>query len=115
MDKQSITINVTLDEHKMPENIDWSAIGAGTVESPQPAKAFMLSFWDGLEKAAMRIDLWTKRMRVDEMNDFFFQTLLTMSDTYVRATKDNDLANEIKEFAAAFKIKADAKIKKENA
>jgi hypothetical protein len=35
----------------------------------------MLSFWDGSEKAALRIDLWTKDMMVDEMADFFYQTI----------------------------------------
>jgi hypothetical protein len=32
------------------------------------------------EKAALRIDLWTKDMMVDEMADFFYQTLMTMAE-----------------------------------
>lgn len=110
MDKQSITINVTLDPAKMPEHIDWTAPGAGTVDTPQQAKAMLLSLWDGDEKTAMRIDLWTKRMMVDEMNDFFVQTLLTLGDTYGKATQNEDLANELKEFARNFKKKADEKV-----
>jgi gliding motility-associated protein GldC len=110
MEKQSISINVTLDPSKMPEHIEWAAPGAGTLETPQPAKALLLSLWDGEEKTAMRIDLWTKRMMVDEMNDFFVQTLLTLGDTYAKATQNEDLGNELKEFAANFKKKADAKI-----
>lgn len=113
MEKQSISINVTLDEYKMPEHIDWTATGAGTLDTAQPAKAFTLSLWDGVEQTAMSINLWTKRMKVDEMNDFLFQTILTLSDTYVKATKDVALADELKEFAANFKKKADKKIREE--
>lgn len=114
MERQSIKINITLDPQKLPEHIDWTATNTEMDDSPQPAKAFLLSLWDGEEKTAMHMDLWTKRMMVDEMNDFFFQTLLTLSDTYLRATKDEDLANQIKEFAASFKKKADEKIRQDN-
>jgi hypothetical protein len=34
----------------------------------------MVSFWDGADKAAMRIDLWTQQMMVDEMADFLSRT-----------------------------------------
>ena len=50
------------------------------------AKALMMALWDGEDKTAMRIDLWTKDMMVDEMADFYYQVLLTMADTYDRAT-----------------------------
>ena len=76
MDQHKIEINVTLDNQKMPEHIDWQASNGGHGETPQHAKAVLLSLWDGQEKSALRIDLWTKRMMVDEMNNFFFQTLV---------------------------------------
>ncbi|HRP89933.1 MAG TPA: gliding motility protein GldC [Edaphocola sp.] len=110
MKSHQIKLNINLDNENMPEHIDWSATGSDN-EMPTQAKAFMLSLWDSNENAAMRIDLWTKRMRVDEMNDFVFQTLATMADTYTRATKNEALANELKEFAAGFKKKADEFIK----
>ena len=53
----------------MPEGISWTATDA--TGKRQRSKAMMLAFWDGEEKAAMRIDLWTKTMMVDEMADFF--------------------------------------------
>ena len=59
-----------MDEHRVPESIEWSASDTGAAEM-QKAKAFMLSFWDGADKTALRIDLWTKDMMVDEMADFF--------------------------------------------
>jgi hypothetical protein len=39
----------------------------------------------------MRIDLWTPRLTVDDMNDFVYQTLLSLADTYRRATGNDDL------------------------
>ena len=62
----------------------------------------MLAFWDGAEKTALRIDLWTKDMMVDEMADFFYQTLMTMAETYQRATQDPTLVAEMKQFARDF-------------
>lgn len=107
MNRHKIDINVMLDNEKMPEHIDWSASGAG-MEVPNNAKAMMLAFWDGKEKTAMRIDLWTKRMMVDEMNDFFYQTMMTMADTFQRATRNESLASDFKTFAKDFKTRADA-------
>ena len=71
----------------------------------QRAKAMMISFWDGADKSAFRIDLWTKDMMVDEMADFFYQTFITMADTYNRATQHRDLAVEMKTFAKDFYAK----------
>jgi gliding motility-associated protein GldC len=113
MTKHSININVHLDNQNLPEHIDWSASGSAEQE-PQQAKAFMASFWDPKERTALRMDLWTKKMMVDEMNDFFFQTMMTMADTYVRATRNEDLANEFKEFARNFRKKAEEKMIKDN-
>lgn len=109
MTNHNIKLNIHLDNENMPEHIDWEASG-GTAEAPSPAKAFLLSIWDPQEKTALKIDLWTKKMMVDEMNDFFFQTLMTMSDTFLRATRNEELSGEMKEFAKNFKKKADAKL-----
>ncbi len=114
MNKHSININVILDNEKMPEHIDWSASGNNS-DTATPAKGVLLSLWDGSEKTALRIDLWTKKMMVDEMNDFFFQTLMTMADTYTRATRNTELAEELKVFARDFKVKADKKMMEEEA
>jgi len=113
MEKQTITINVTLDPTKTPDHIEWTAPGAGTLDTPKPAKAILLSLWDGEEKSAMRIDLWTKRMMVDEMNDLMVQTLLSLGETYARATRDEELAHELIGFAKSFKEKADEKIRQQ--
>jgi len=111
--KSTINIQVELDEEKMPELIEWNAPDGG-VDGLQKAKAILLSLWDGDEKSALRIDLWTKKMMVDEMNDFFYQTLFGMADTYLRATRNEELAGELKAFAKDFLKKASDALEKEN-
>ena len=103
--QSNINSQITLDEEKMPETIEWNAPGGG-VEGFQQAKGILLGLWDGQEKSALRIDLWTKKMMVDEMNDFLYQTLFGLADTYARATRNADLAKEIKDFAQTFHKKA---------
>ena len=113
MNKSTIKIEVATDENKIPDAITWSASDS-SAENGQKAKAMMISFWDGAEKAALRIDLWTKDMMVDEMADFFYQTLMTMADTYGRATKYQEDVAEMKDFAKSFYEKFRAKQLKEN-
>ena len=111
--KSNINIQVELDEEKMPETIEWNAPDGG-VDGMQKAKAMLLGLWDGEEKSALRIDLWTRKMMVDEMNDFFYQTMFGLADTYVRATKNAELATEMKECAKTFLKKATDALEAEN-
>jgi gliding motility-associated protein GldC len=113
MNKSTITIDVMTDENRIPDSISWSATDT-SVDNAQKAKAMMISFWDGAEKAALRIDLWTKDMMVDEMADFFYQTMMTMADTYGRATKYTDQVEEMKNFSKEFYDKFRARQLKEN-
>ena len=113
MSKSTITIDVIMNESRIPDSITWNASDTGA-ENAQKAKAMMLSFWDGAEKAALRIDLWTKDMMVDEMADFFYQTMMTMADTYGRATKYNEQMEEMKKFAKDFYATFREKQLKEN-
>jgi gliding motility-associated protein GldC len=101
MKKSTISIDVLMNENRVPEGISWLASDT-TQEKAQQAKAMMLTFWDGAEKAALRIDLWTKEMMVDEMADFFYQTFMTMADTYERATRNTEMVDDIKKFAHEF-------------
>ena len=111
MHKSTITVDVHLDTDKIPDKINWSATES-TAQDAQDAKAMMLSFWDGKEKAALRIDLWTKEMMMDEMADFVYQNMMTMADSFERATKQADLARDMKIFAKAFLKKFQENIEK---
>lgn len=109
--KSNINIRIALDEEKMPDTIEWNAPDGG-VDNYQEAKAFLLGLWDGQEKSALRIDLWTKKMMVDEMNDFYYQTFMGMAETYIRATKNTELAEEIRTYAKEFHKKATEALEK---
>ncbi|HET9278323.1 MAG TPA: gliding motility protein GldC [Flavitalea sp.] len=111
--RSTISIDVTLDENRVPEAIHWNATDniAGNTQS---AKGMMLAFWDGADKTALRVDLWTKEMMVDEMADFFYQTIMTMADTYDRATHQHELVEDMKTFAKDFYAKFQATQQKEN-
>lgn len=101
MQKSTITIDVILDRNKIPEQINWQASDS-SAEMAQKAKALCLAFWDGADKTAMRIDLWTKDMMVDEMGDFYYQMFMTMADAFKRSTNHDALSEEIKKFAQDF-------------
>lgn len=111
--KSTIQIQVALDEQKVPESIEWTASDS-TADNMNKAKAMMVAFWDGQDKTAMRIDLWTKEMMVDEMADFFYQTMMTMADTFKRATPYTDLSKDLKDFATDFYKKFEEKLKNDN-
>ena len=101
MVKSSITIDVELDSERVPSNIRWQATES-TANEPQNAKAMMLSFWDAADKSALRIDLWTQKMMVDEMADFYYQMLMSMADTFKRATQQQEMCDDMKKFAKEF-------------
>jgi gliding motility-associated protein GldC len=101
MKTSTITIEIGLDENKVPQQIGWNATDS-TADIMQQAKSMMVAFWDGADKTAMRIDLWTKEMMIDEMADFYYQTLMGMADTYLRATQQQQLSDDMKNFAREF-------------
>jgi len=97
MKKSEINFTVSLDENHVPEQIEWSATDTGEEEKKE-AKAMIISLWDAKENNTLRIDLWTKDMMLDEMKHFFYQSIITMSDTYERATNDKEIAKEMRDF-----------------
>ena len=99
MQQSEIVFKVTLDENKLPEKIEWSASDAN---EQSVGKSVMISIWDAKENNTLRIDLWTKDMMVDEMKQFYHQSLLSMSDTFERATGEVEVAKEMRAFAQHF-------------
>lgn len=102
-----IKFHIALDENRVPETLVWSAPDGGIENAP--SKAVLISVWDHLAKETLRIDLWTKDMPVDEMKQFFHQTLVAMADTYQRATNDDKMADTMRDFCDYFAEKSDLK------
>ncbi len=101
MNQSTIKIDILLDPDKIPEQINWQASDS-TADMVQKAKAMSVAFWDGADKSALRIDLWTKDMMVDEMADFYYQMMMGMADSFKRATRQEDMSNDMKKFAKEF-------------
>jgi gliding motility-associated protein GldC len=102
MSKNSeIKFSVTLDENQVPEKINWHATDAG-MDKELDTKAIMISVYDTDSEETLRMDLWTKEMRVDEMKRFFHQTIISMADTLQRSTSEDKMAADMREFAQHF-------------
>ena len=95
-----IKLKVGLDENRVPEKLTWSAQDGGI--DNEEAKAMLLSVWDSKNQESLKIDLWTKDMPVDEMKTFFHQTLVSLSDTFMKATQDEKMTATMKDFCAYF-------------
>jgi len=102
MQKHSSEIKFTvgLDENKIPEKLTWDAKDGGI--SNEETKAILISVWDPKKKETLKMDLWTKDMPLDEMKQFFHQTLLSMSDTFFKATNDEKMTATMRDFCNYF-------------
>ena len=95
-----ISIKIGLNENNLPIGMKWTA-SEGNVENAS-AKAMLLSLWDSTEKNTMKIDLWTNDMSVDEMKQFFHQTLITMADSFEKATGETNISEDLRDYCYHF-------------
>ena len=100
--KSTIQIDVELDDKKHPDKIYWSASENPQGKEPIACKAFLLSVFDEVSADTFRIDLWTSKLQVAEMDRLMFQTFKSMADTYFKATNNHELANVMHNFAMYF-------------
>lgn len=96
-----ITIRVSLNAEQVPVRIEWGASDRnnGLLEE---CKAMSVALFDKDHRDTLRIDLWTKEMQVVEMDRFVYQILRSLSQTYLRATQNKDLAEDMAKFAHYF-------------
>ena len=96
--KQTIKIEVELDENHLPENISMQTADA----KESNIKSLMISLWQAKKKETLKIDLWTKDMPVYEMFIMYHQTLTSMANSLERATGEDKLAAKLKEYCSMF-------------
>lgn len=101
MKKAEIKLTIDLDDNNVPETIMWESTDAQTKEA-LPVKSMMLALWDHNYKNTLRIDLWTKDMAVDDMKRFFYETLQTMGDSFLRATGEKNIVEDLRDYCAHF-------------
>ncbi|PHR49104.1 MAG: gliding motility protein GldC [Fluviicola sp.] len=101
----TISINVGTNENNVPVRMLWSAED-GNIDKAETA-AVLLSLWDPKDKNTMKIDLWTKDLSIEEMKQFFHQTLLTMADTFEKATGEKNISEDLRDYCYHFADKMD--------
>jgi gliding motility-associated protein GldC len=94
MKKSTIHFTVELDQHNIPERIQWDATDKPQ-DTPSETKSISISLWDSIQKNTMRIDLWTKDMPVDDMKRFYIECLGGLAQSALSSTNDERFANEI--------------------
>ena len=104
---KKIEIDVELDENNIPEKILWSSDDGD--KSSEESKAIFLSLWDSKKMETLKIDLWVKDMPLDHMKIFYYQILRSMSDTFLKATRDEKMSLTIKDFSDFFAEKMNIK------
>ena len=95
-----ITVKVGLNSNNLPIGMKWTATDGDIVDAP--AKAMMLSMWDHSQNNTMKIDLWTKDMSVEEMKQFFHQTLVSMADSFEKATGEQNICEDLRDYCYHF-------------
>jgi len=101
MKKAEIKLTIELDDNNVPETITWESTDGGNKEA-LPVKSIMLALWDHNYKNTLRIDLWTKDMDTNEMKRFFYETLQTMGDSFLRATGEKNIVEDLRDYCAHF-------------
>lgn len=92
-----IRFKVKLDEQNLPEEITWRAMD-GPQQEERTCKSMAIALWDKEEKNTLRIDLWTKDMPLDEMHTHYLQNLMTLTDSYFKATKNPTVQQDMMAF-----------------
>ena len=101
MKESDIKITVTLNDEHQPIDIKWTAEAEGGEQTRQ-TKAMLLSLFDKETLETFKIDLWTMDMQVAEMDRLMFHTLRALTETYHKATKNDELASQMKSFVDHF-------------
>lgn len=101
MKPAKLLLHINLDANNLPEKLAFETDDDNAI-SPTEVKAFLLSLWNKSEQQTLKVDLWTKEMQVDEMAFFYYQTFMSMADTFEKATGQKITATQIKTFAKSF-------------
>lgn len=98
---KEISIRVGLDENNVPVNMKWKSDDDKQVKWKE-SKAMLLSLFEPDTMDTLKIDLWTTKMQVGEMDRMMYQTFRGLADTYYKATQNRELAIEMQKFVQYF-------------
>ena len=93
MKKSEIKFIVSLDDENIPEKIEWNAEDSMS-QGLSETKSISLSLWDEKKNNTLRIDLWTKEMKTDEMKRVYIDCLGGLRQSILNSTGDEYMSKE---------------------
>jgi len=90
---------IEFDESNIPQQIIWEA--NEDMKDEVVLKSLFISGWEEKTKSSATFSIWTKEMRIDEMQQVFVQSLLTLASNFEKATKDANVVKKMKEFVSS--------------
>ena len=99
-DIKNIRVKIKTDDNERPVGIIWSAPVVDVLE--KEASSLFIAAWDKEEQKALRLDLWTRTMRQNEMKAFVHDIMLSTAQTLEQATGELEMAAEIRAFCDHF-------------
>ena len=93
MKKSEIKFKVSLDDENIPEKIEWDA-DEKEKKGYSETKSISVSLWDSEQKNSLRIDLWTKDMKTDDMKKFYIDCLGGLGQSILNSTGDEFMSKE---------------------
>ena len=58
--------------------------------------------WNAKKNETFSLDLWTKKIAVEGVDKMVVQTIMTLANSYEKATSEDQLANAMRDFAEFF-------------
>lgn len=96
MSKSKILFEIELDKDSVPERITWEADQKETPGASE-TRAISIALWDQDQKNTLRMDLWDKKMPVDDMKRFYVDCLGGMAQSLLNSTGDDYMSSQINE------------------
>ena len=100
MSKSKLTFELDLDLNNVPEKITMNS--SDKQADDVSLKSLMIAGWDSETKETLRVDLWTKKMMVNEMFIMYHQTLISMANTLEKSTGHEKLAGALRDYCEFF-------------
>ena len=94
MKTSQIKFLITLDKDKIPEKITWNADDKMGDEFSE-TKSISLALWDHKKMNTLKIDLWTKDMKVNDMKRFYIDCIGGIGQSVLNSTGDEYISKEL--------------------
>ena len=101
MKKSEIKFLVSLDKDNIPNKIEWNAEDSSN-EKLSETKSISLSLWDHTKMNTLRIDLWTKDMKTNDMKKFYVDCIGGLGQSILNSTGDEFMSKETNNLCEKF-------------